>query len=130
MANIERLRKLEEAVRLAPEDRFNINGWVCQRGCGTAACAAGWYAIATAPELKWNIKPGEKAFIYSADGVQMNYASWGEHFGISWRESEYLFDPGHYGLDYRDEKRDVRKDAVLKRIRAFIAEKEAEAASA
>src|SRR5687768_2103246 len=91
MPDLKRLKKLAEAVELAPEDRFDMTTWIEQKSCGTAACAAGWYAIATAPEFGWRIEPDKNVMVLDRSGKPMREDEWADHFGIEWEEAYDLF---------------------------------------
>ena len=127
MPNLKRLRKVAEAVELAPEERFDMSSWVKhQEGCGTAACACGWYAIATAPEFKW-VFPKDRTCVLTSDLRMMDWDDWAEHFGIDDYDANYLFYASEYAPDDWDDDLVYRptRAEVVNRIREFIGEVEA-----
>lgn len=120
--------------------RFDIRSWFetgrAFRDCGTAACALG-SACLHKPFIKQGLGlttvfhdhhkyPTINGKDYERDGWSVG----AEFFGITYGESEYLFDPGHYypghyynaddyGLDEKPVQ-NVKPEHVAKRVEKLI----------
>ena len=112
---IDRLKKLAEAVELAPEERFDMTWWGMRNRCGTSHCAAGWYVEFNPQEGLKFAGNGREIDIVDVTGNYCGMGGLAVHFGITYVESRDLFTA---------ERDDETREEVLARIRAFIAEKE------
>lgn len=118
--NRERLTELHKLLLSIPEGKFNINFWARGKDgqgsftkeeaeafsledCSTAACALGW-AASHPPFMEQGLSlvtlhEDERAYSLCPgfEGVDC-YEAGAEFFGISYRQSEILFDPLEYEL--------------------------------
>lgn len=127
-----RLLHLIETLLHVPEERFNMNYWAhqddktpvgCKVGlsCGAAACALGWEAstpYARKAGLKLiDVGNGEAEVIYKNEDCEGDEAGM-KFFGITCRESEYLFGPWTYTGEDGDslDSEDIKPHMVIARV--------------
>lgn len=104
------LRMVIEAVRSEPDESFDMGAWVSNAGCGTSACAIGWFCLQN-PADGLKLKHGIPQL-----GELCSWQAIHKRFGLNCFES-CMFAK-------RDKRIDNTRAAVIARIEAFIAEKE------
>ena len=116
----DRFRKLIAANEKLPKGRtFNMATYAMRTKCGTAACAAGNYVLAhprCGLSLKWGpLRRGSQdAYLNGPPGTLGGFWSLADHFRIGVDESIRLFGGAR-----------ERRLSVLRRLRAFLAERTA-----
>ncbi len=75
---IQRRRDLLQAVREAPEERFDVEIWTGGSSCGTTHCAAGWYA-AKHPESGFGF---DEYGTLRCKGFEDPFDALASHFGL------------------------------------------------
>lgn len=108
---VDRLRDVVRAVENAPGGEFDMTRWAC----GTSACAVGWYCIANPGcglyldmtcETDWEVMSQTES---NWDAVKV-------HFGLDIKQAGHLFG------SYKRSVEELSRTAVLRRLRAFIAD--------
>lgn len=124
-----RLLKLADFLDKLPKSKFFFGNFIAQYGkpplealemgeyrCGTTACAIGWSPAVFPKLVRW-IKDEESGKIVDIRTIrgQRNFMVGVELFGITERQSEFLFDPITSGLgSYATAK------TVANHIRKFV----------
>lgn len=125
--NTERLNDLLAVLREVPDVEFDMGKW-WKTNCRTVGCAVGHYCVAR-PDSGLKLAPltehgGSLSIPVLASNRNVEeHSAIAEHFGITRRESEFLFHPGSY--DY-DRSKDIPRAAVIGRIESFIADAESD----
>lgn len=112
-----RLVKLADLLDTLKSEQFDLTHWVTKQG--DTACAVGWAALSPQFAGLTFLGPAPQ-YLVKGHHPALGFVAAERYFGLRFREAHYLF-----SIDSYRRGSSTRPTTVARRIRRFIAKKEA-----